>query len=306
MRTVVATVFSLVLMLTASGPVFSQANPSAPQLAVPPQPPAAASAPAPLPDTNQGMAALQRASAGNRYLFVFFHNTMDQKTDALWSVFQGAMAKAGLRAESISINILDENEKPIVDHFGVSRAPMPLVLAIAPNGAVMGGYPTSFNESQLLQAFGSPAMERTLKALQDRKLVLICIQNQSTQSNQAALQGVNEFRADPQFGPATEVVTFDPADPAEAPFLSRLQIDPTVTVAQTVMMVPPGSVVGKFMAGTTKTMLLSKLQTSGACGPGGCGPGGCGPGGCAPGSAPQTQAQEKPGVVAKIKSAFGK
>jgi hypothetical protein len=306
MRTVVAIVVSLVLMLTVSAPVSSQANPPSPQIAVVPQPPAAASAPAPLPDTNKGMAALQRASAGNRYLFVFFHNTMDQTTDALWGVFQAAMAKAGPRADSLSINILDANEKPIVDHFGVSRAPMPLVLAIAPNGAVMGGFPTNFNETQLLGAFGSPAMERTLKALQSQKLVLICVQNQSTQSNQAALQGVDEFRADPQFGPATEVVSFDPADPAEAQFVSRLQIDPTANVAQTVMMVPPGAVVGKFMAGTTKSMLISKLQSSGGCGPGGCAGGKCGPGGCAPGSAPQTQAQEKPGVVAKIKSAFGK
>ena len=29
------------------------------------------------------------------------------------------------------------------------RAPMPLVLAIAPNGAIMGGFPTKFTEEAL-------------------------------------------------------------------------------------------------------------------------------------------------------------
>lgn len=265
------------------------------------------SVPAPLaalPDTNKGMAALQRANAANRYLFILFHNAPDEHTDAMWNVIQSAMAKSGRRAESIAINILDPNEKPVVDYFNVSRAPMPLALSIAPNGAVMGGFPTTFTEAQILQSFGTPAMENAMKALQAQKLVLLCIHNQATQSNEAAMVGVNEVKTDPQLGPITETVFLDPANPAEGRFLSQLQIDPKVTVAQTVFMVPPGSVAGKFMGGTTKTMLLSKLQT--ACGPGGvCGPD-CGPNCKVFQTAASSQPQpDKKGIFAKIKSAFG-
>jgi hypothetical protein len=308
-----ATFVALAILLFPISAIAQQANPwfedvESPQPAVAqPAPAVQPPQPAPLPDTNKGMAAIARAQSSNRYLFLFFLSAQDEPTLAMWNVFQTAMAKVANRADALGINILDPNEQPVVTHFNVSRAPMPLVIALAPNGAVMGGFPTSFTESQLLGAFGTPAMEQALRGLQMQKLVFICIQNQQTQSNEAALYGVNEVKADPQFAQATEVVFLNPADPNEAKFLAQLEIDPTVTAAQTVMMAPPGSVLGKFMAGTTKSMILSKLQSSGACGPGGCCPGGkCGPSAGSTAQAPSDQAPpQKKGIVAKVKSMFG-
>lgn len=289
-----------------ANPWFEDVEPSQSAVAQP-APAEEAPQPPPLPDTNKGMAAIARAQSSNRYLFLFFLSAQDEPTLAMWNVFQTAMSKAANRADSLAIDILDPNEQPVVTHFNVSRAPMPLVIALAPNGAVMGGFPTTFSEAQLLGAFGTPAMEQALRGLQMQKLVFICIQNQQTQSNEAALYGVNEIKADPQFAQATEVVFLNPADPNEARFLAQLEIDPTVTAAQTVMMAPPGSVLGKFMAGTTKSMILSKLQSSGACGPGGvCAGGKCGPGAASSAQAPPNQAApQKKGIVAKVKSMFG-
>jgi hypothetical protein len=256
------------------------------------------------------MAALQRAIAANRYLFVFFNAGQNEQTDAMWKVFQSAMAKTGGRAEQAAVNVADPLEQEIVHRFaGVDRAPMPLVLVIAPNGAIMGGFPTKFEEGQLLGAFGTPGMEQTLKALQDRKLVFVCFQNQSTQQNEAALYGINELRADPQFGEAVVTVFVNPADPNEGRLLTQFQIAPTSNVAQTVMLVPPGSTVGKFMGGTTKTMLLSKLQASGGCGPGGCAGGKCGPPAGNSAAAPQQPPQEQSGMkkfFSKVAGAMGR
>ena len=53
----------------------------------------------------------------------------------------------------------------------MSRAPMPLVLAIAPNGAITGGFPTRFEEEQLLGAFATPGTQKVIKSLQEGKLV---------------------------------------------------------------------------------------------------------------------------------------
>lgn len=182
---------------------------------------------------------------------------------------------------------------------------MPLVIVMAPNGAVMGGFTAPFTENQILDAIGTPAMEKTLHALQSQKLVFLCFQNVGTQGNEAANYGVHEMKADPKFHPFTEVITVDPKDPREAKFLRQLEIDPQAAAAQTVMMAPPGSVVGKFMGGTTKTMLLSKIQASGACGPGGvCGPAGCGPA-ANNSTSSKTTAPQKKGFVAKVKSLFG-
>ena len=93
---------------------------------------------------------------------------------------------------------------------------MPLVLAIASNGAITGGFPTKFEERDLLSAFASPGAEKCLKALQEGKLVLLCVQNDSTTSNREALQGVEDLTADKRYANATEIVVLDPRDEAEA------------------------------------------------------------------------------------------
>ena len=60
------------------------------------------------------------------------------------------------RPTSVEIQIDDPAEKPIVARYGVSRSPMPLVLAIAPNGAITKGFATRFDENQLRAGVRQP------------------------------------------------------------------------------------------------------------------------------------------------------
>jgi hypothetical protein len=155
---------------------------------------------------------------------------------------------------------------------------MPLALVIAPNGAIMGGFPNKFTEEQLLNAFGSPCTERCMKALQDGKLVFLCVQNSTTNSKDNAFNGVRDFKADERFAKYTEVIMLDPSDTAESSFLADLKIDPKESEAVTAFLAPPGTVIAAFKGTTDKDELIAALQkASTACGPGGCGPGGCGP-----------------------------
>lgn len=228
--------------------------------------------------TGKAMAAIKQAADAGKYLFVFSFKAEDGQTLAMRKVFDSAMAKAADRAQSIAVNITDASEKTIVDKFDLGRAPMPLVLAMAPNGAITGGFPTKFEERQLLEAFASPGTQKVMKQLQDGKLVFVCVQNAKTKSNAAAMQGVRDFKADARFASATEIVTLDPADKKEAGFLTDLKVSPDTAEATTVFVAPPGTALGKFEGATAKDTLvevLSKANTG--CGPGGCGPGGCGP-----------------------------
>jgi len=231
--------------------------------------------------TGRGMAAVQHAAAADKYLFVFFWREKSQQTDAMWGVLQSAMSKVADRAESVAINVSDPAEKTVVAKFGVDRAPLPLVLALAPNGAITKGFPLKFDEKQLLsQAFVSRATAGCLKALQSRKLVLLCIQSRSPYVRQVSLQqGVADFASDRRYAAATEIIVIDPADPAEASFLQDLQVDPRAGGPTTVFLAPPGSVVGKFDGTVSKEQLIAKLQAaqSDPCAGGNCGPGGCGP-----------------------------
>jgi hypothetical protein len=178
------------------------------------------------------------------------------------------------------VRVTDPAEKPMVEQYGVSRAPMPLVLAVAPNGAITGGFPLKLTEAQVAQAFVSPAVAQCLKAVQARKLVLLCVQPTPT----AALpQGVRDFHADPQYRAASEIVTVQASDAAESDFLKRLQVPAQMTQSVTVLLAPPGTPLGTFTGAITKEQLINKLKASKSCCPGGCCPGGCcGPNGCGP------------------------
>jgi hypothetical protein len=101
---------------------------------------------------NQALAAVARAAQAQRYLFVFFYKSDDESTRAMGDVFNRATRRVFDRADSIAVMTTNPAERGIVAKFGVDRAPMPLVLVLAPNGAITGSFHTTFTEDQLLQA----------------------------------------------------------------------------------------------------------------------------------------------------------
>jgi len=224
------------------------------------------------------IAARRQAAEQGKYLFAFFWKTEDDSTTTMRELFGRTMAKVADRADAVAVNVTDPAERAVVDEYDLDRAPMPLVLAIAPNGAITGGFPNEFSEQDLLSAFATPATEQCMRLLQEGKLVFLCVQNEQTGMNAGAMRGVNNFAADERFREVTEIVSLDPSDETERPFLRDLQIDPATETAATVFLAPPGAPIAMFEGATTKEQLLAELQEAGSCGPGGV----CGPGGCAP------------------------
>ncbi|MCY2988093.1 MAG: hypothetical protein NTY19_09560 [Planctomycetota bacterium] len=228
--------------------------------------------------TGGGMTALDKAAQAKRYLFVFGWKEDNDQTTAMRKVFDQAMTGVADRADAVVVKVDDPDERDIVEKFQLKRAPLPLVLAVAPSGAIMGGFPTKFSEQDLINAFGTPSSEQVMKTLQDSKLVLLCVQNAKTKSNEEALQGVRDFEADSRYTGSTKVVMLDPTDSAEASFLKDLKIDPKTEQAVTVLIAPPGVPVIQVEGAVTKDVLADALQkASSACAGGSCGPSGCGP-----------------------------
>lgn len=212
--------------------------------------------------SGKGLAALQHAADAKKYLFMFFYKTDDAETQAARRSLDKNAWKFADRAEFASVNVTDPAEQSLVNQYGLGRAPLPLVLAFAPNGAVTRSFVKDFDEAQLAMAFVSPSMEKCVKALQDRKIVFACIQNDSTLHNAEALQGVKEFAADVQYARTTEIITVDPADPAEASFLKQLKVDSGPTEAVTVFLAPPGTMVGVYKGETKKETLVAAAKTA--------------------------------------------
>lgn len=223
--------------------------------------------------------AIDEAAQANKYTFLLFYRSEDETTLAVRKTLAAAMAKLADRATSTVVNVADPQEQALVVKYGLDRAPMPLVLALAPTGAVTRGFPGQFTEAELESAFVSPGQQKCLKALQDRKMTFLCVQNGTTQHNAEALRGVKEFAADAQYAKSTEIITVDPTDPAEGSLLKQLQVDPATDEAVTVFLAPPGAMVGTYKGETKKDVLVAAVKTAAqGCAPGStCAPGACGP-----------------------------
>ncbi|ODU25225.1 MAG: hypothetical protein ABS95_00410 [Verrucomicrobia bacterium SCN 57-15] len=229
------------------------------------------------PASDTGIVALRRASEANQYLFVFFYEKEDDATRAARKTFDEAVKKIAPAPRSVVVDRAAAGEKEIVQQFGVDRAPMPLVLAIAPNGAVTGGFRAAdLTEQRLVDSVATPSMQQCLKALQERRLVFVCLQNGRTDANEAAMKGVNEFKADARFAEATTIVKLDPSDPKELKFLAQLKADPNAKLASTAFLAPPGVILAKVDGPTSKDNLVAALTKAMASCGSGCSPSGCG------------------------------
>lgn len=195
---------------------------------------------APQAPSSRGLAAVDRAAKAHRHLFIFFYRQDDAQTQRLTAVFDNAVAALGGQADSIAIPITDPSEAGFVAKFRVKEAPMPLAMVLAPNGAIAAGFPSNFTEEQLLGSLATPAMEKLLGALQQGKLVFLCVQNGGTRENAKAMSGVRAFKADQRYAAATEVLMLDPSLPTERPFLTKLGMNAPVNEAKTLLIAPPG------------------------------------------------------------------
>lgn len=228
-----------------------------------------------------GQVALDAAAKDQKYLFILFHKQDDEATRAMRQSLKDAVAKQDGKPNVVEVKTSDAAEKPLIDRWNLSRSPMPMVLAIAPNGAVTGGFPLKLTEANVAGAIVSPTAATVLKATQAKKLVLLVVQPEGGKGVPA---GVQAFRDDEQYGANTEIVAVRADDKAEAAFLKSLDVK-LDTTAVTVFLAPPGTMLGKFDANVTKDALVAKLKSAqgGCCPDGKCCPGGCCPDGkCEP------------------------
>ena len=227
-------------------------------------------------DFEKSAIALMDAVRAKKHLLVYLRKP-GVKEDGYRQVYATALGKMGASAQGITVNVEDPTEKAFVDKYGLQKAPMPLVLVFAPNGVILGGFPAErITEEALLASLASPCLQKCLSAMQEKKVVLLCAQNATTSSNDGALKGVRAFCTDPKYSPSVKVVMLDPTDPAEQRFASLLQLDTTSKTATTLLLAPPGSVLGKFTGSINKKTLegaLTRASSGGGCCPGGAKPG---------------------------------
>ena len=239
---------------------------------------AAAEAPEkPNPKPTDATNALKQAADAGKHLVVLAYAKDDDKTKQMKAVFAQAQTSLAKQAILYQLRVGDQKESGFVRDFQLAGAPLPLTLVFAPNGAVVNAYAQKVvDEKQLADSLASPKLAEVLKLLQERKLVLVCIQSSSTAHNTESMKAARDVVADEKANGAIQYVRVDPRDEGSADLLRQLNVGGGAGEAAIAIVVPPGTVAATVPGATTKDALWDAIVRSvQSCGSG-CGPSGCG------------------------------
>lgn len=212
-------------------------------------------------ELSRGQEAVNSAANQKQFAFILFYRTNDAATGSMHQTLKTTLSQ---RDDSVivPVQVSDQREQALINQFDASRLPMPAVAVMAPNGAVTSVFPQRVAPQQLTAAIVSPAQADCLKALQNQKIVLLCVQ---PDENQFVPKGVQQFQQADLYKNRTTVVNVRGSNPAEAAFLKQLRLptaQPTPVVA---FMAPPGVMLGTYNSDVTLDVLGKSLSAAGKC-----------------------------------------
>lgn len=205
---------------------------------------------------------IDKAAEEGKYTFLLFFKQNDEATKAMAATIKAGLADKAEQAVVASAQVGLPAEQALVTKYDVSRAPMPMTVVIAPNGAMTGIFSQKLTVEALNDAFVTPTMMVAMKSLQAGKLVLVTVQGSAKGAAPAALK---DFQSDPHFKDRLVTVSMQAADPKEGKFLGQMQLDPKTKSTHTVLLAPPGVLVGKFDSIASKDEIAAALAKAGKC-----------------------------------------
>jgi hypothetical protein len=197
------------------------------------------------------------------FTYILFHKQGDPNTQPFAETIRKGVARRPEQVNSSFVDVNDPANAAVVAKYGVSRAPMPLALCVANNGAITSVFTRRPSDEALDRALVTPAMVSVTKALQDKKIVVVHVKA----TKDAPLPyGAFEFTADAAFKARATVIDIVANDPAEQRFLKDMEYTAaSVRESSVVVMAPPGVLVGKFPASATMSEIATKLHAAGKC-----------------------------------------
>lgn len=219
--------------------------------------------------------AIETARAGNSYIFLLFYDKKDDLFNKMEETVNNFVKNTDQKVLVYESSAKDPKEIDVVYKYRIDRAPLPILLVVGPNGAVVGGFPKSVTSEKLAKSFMPPVVMNVLKTVQEQKMAVVLVQNSKTRFNAESSKAAQDLVYDRSFVGQSEIIKADPSDPKNRDFLANAKLSGAISEATIVLIAPPGVVAGVFRGNTTKAAIISNLSSGGACGGGKCGPGGC-------------------------------
>lgn len=206
---------------------------------------------------------LNQSAQASKFTFIVFHRDNGEATRSLYQQAKEETSSRSNIAVLTSVRVDDPAEKQLVEKFGVARAPMPMTVVVAPNGAVTGLFARTMTQEQAAAAIVPPTMMRCMKELQEQKLVFVCLTRTDKVDVPAAVNAVGQM---PQFKDRITLVGMKLDDPAEARFYQQMQLDSKqVNGPYAVLIAPPGALIGHYNSQSTADQIAAALHKAGKC-----------------------------------------
>jgi len=182
------------------------------------------------------------------------------------------------KSEVINLDRTDKTNAALVTKYGLSGAPLPIILVIAPNGVVGGGLQLKdATPEELVGLIPTKKQAQALLAFSEGKPAYIVLYKKSMKDKANAVAECNKAAAG--LGKAV-VVDVDLDDKSEAEFLKLLQPEMSATASHVLVFNAKGQFTDEFTAPVQSPALIAsaKKVVKSGCAPGACGSGtsGCG------------------------------
>lgn len=214
--------------------------------------------------------AIADAFAAGQFLCLVFYETKDASFTEMSSSIETFIKTSTNKISVYNAKAADPANQEVQDRYFITKGNLPMLLVLAPNGAVTGGSPKTVTADQMKQFTSfSDLMLKIIKPLQEQKVVLVALQNASTKFNKDSWAGVTDFANDANYKDLVAAVKADPTATGSQDFVKQCQLIPPLTEATVVVLIPPGKI-AKIMNGiVTKADILKSLQAckagSGCC-----------------------------------------
>jgi hypothetical protein len=171
--------------------------------------------------------ALKDAAKAKKHFFALFVRAKDEKCDKMRALFAEAQRQPGERAIYHVATVSDKAEAAFIRKYRIDRAPLPLTLVFAPNGAVVKAFEGEVVTREALDgAYASPLLADTLKALQEQRIVLLCVQGKATRHNKESLDAAQAVVRDEKARDYMVVMQVALEDDKSADLMKPLEVAP--------------------------------------------------------------------------------
>lgn len=183
------------------------------------------------------------------------------------------------KSEVITLDRTDKTNAALITKYGLAGAPVPIILVIAPNGAVGGGLQLKdATPEELVGLVPTKKQAQALLAFSEGKPAYIVLYKKPMKDKAQAIAECNT--AANALNGNVVVVDVDLDDKSESEFLSLLKPDMKVLTTTVLVFNGKGQFTDEFKAPVQSTKLIAsaKKVVKSGCAPGACGSGtsGCG------------------------------